>query len=117
MAFHLILLLYLGSALALSAGNPRQAQSVTAPVDGRLEVPLKGTERLPSGRGVAILQSHPNNTGITVALHGMRPARLFGGDLNTYVVWLIEPDGTTHNAGEMVLNGRHSELTISARSD
>jgi len=43
----------------------------------------------------------------------MKPASLFGGDFNTYVLWLISSDGRPFNAGEVVLNGDEARLESS----
>jgi hypothetical protein len=40
----------------------------------------------------------------------MKPASLFGGDFNTYVLWLIDANGLPINAGEIVLDGDDGRL-------
>jgi hypothetical protein len=42
---------------------------------------------------------------IDVLVDHMPPAQHFGPNFNTYVVWLISPDGEILNAGELLRNG------------
>src|SRR5215472_7704173 len=42
---------------------------------------------------------------IDVLVDHMPPAQTLGGNFNTYVVWLISPDGEILNAGESLRNG------------
>jgi hypothetical protein len=43
----------------------------------------------------------------------MRPATLFGGDYNTYILWVASPDDRIENIGEFVLNGTHGRVQAS----
>jgi len=49
-------------------------------------------------------------TGIDVEVDSMRPALLFGGDYNTYVLWIVPPGRPAENIGELVLNGSESRF-------
>jgi hypothetical protein len=42
---------------------------------------------------------------IDVLVDHMPPAQTLGGNFNTYVVWLISPEGEILNAGELLRNG------------
>ena len=72
-------------------------------------VKLIPTDRIPEANGKARLDAGT----LDVRLDGMKPAVLFGGDYNTYVLWLLFPDGKTRNMGEFALEGGHSRLVIS----
>jgi hypothetical protein len=40
----------------------------------------------------------------------MKPASLFGGDYNTYVLWVVPPQGPAENLGEILLYGDQARL-------
>jgi len=52
-------------------------------------------------------------TEIEVELDEMKPAALFGGDYNTYVLWAVSPEGHVDNLGEFILRGNRSKLNVS----
>jgi len=49
-------------------------------------------------------------TSVAAEIGGMKPATLFGGDYNTYVLWVVSPDGQVSNLGEFLLDGTRSSL-------
>jgi len=49
-------------------------------------------------------------TTVAAEVDGMKPATLFGGDYNTYVLWVVSPDGRIVNLGELMLEGTRSQL-------
>jgi hypothetical protein len=49
-------------------------------------------------------------TEVEVELDSIKPASLFGGDYNTYVLWVVPPAGQAENLGEFVLDGSRSTL-------
>jgi hypothetical protein len=59
-------------------------------------VQTKGTVRVVRG-SIAI--------NIDVLVDHLPPAQSLGKDFNTYVVWIISPDGEISNLGELTLNG------------
>ena len=50
---------------------------------------------------------------IEAHLDSLKPAALFGGDYNTYVLWIVPPRGPAENAGEFQLDGDRSSLHVS----
>ena len=74
---------------------------------------LNGTFRLPSAAGAAKFVKLDGATRIAVRLNGMRPASLFGGDFNTYVLWFLSADGRATNGGEILLDGDRGRLATS----
>jgi hypothetical protein len=78
-----------------------------------ISLKLGGTDRLPGATGTAVITQAGGVDGIQAEVKGMKPATLFGGDYNTYVLWLLSPRGETENAGEFVLHGDRSELNAS----
>ncbi len=109
-------IILLGTALAL-ASEVRQTPGVEASRDGALRAKFAGTSRLPTAKGTLIGDRRSGEFAGKVRLNGMKPAALFGGDFNTYVMWIVGPDGITHNAGELQLNGSNSELEITTGLD
>jgi hypothetical protein len=47
----------------------------------------------------------------------MRPASLFGGDYNTYVLWVVPPGGRAQNLGEILLNGSDASVKATTPFD
>jgi hypothetical protein len=76
---------------------------------------LQETNRLPEAQGQATIQRFAGATQIEVTLDDMKPASLFGGDFNTYILWLILPDGRATNLGEFTLTGDHSTLRATSQ--
>ena len=87
--------------------------SVLLAVLSGTHIQLNGTDRLPSARGVVTIAQSDGATRVFIRADGMKPASLFGGDFNTYVLWLISPEGRPVNAGEIPLNGEDGRLQAS----
>ena len=47
---------------------------------------------------------------VDVFVDPMPPAESLGGRFNNYAVWLISPEGETHKAGELLVNGNSGML-------
>jgi hypothetical protein len=97
-----------------SAQLPAAAVQTTAvlAIEERVtgSVPLQPTERLPGAQGSVHVRTQGNVVELEVRMEHLKPASLFGGDYNTYVVWAISPVGDVENMGEMSLNGHKSIL-------
>lgn len=78
-----------------------------------LSVEFAGTARLPKASGEAKVERKKGMTEIELELDEMKPAQLFGGDLATYVLWVVSPEGQVDNAGEFVLQGNRGKLNVS----
>jgi hypothetical protein len=77
------------------------------------EVLLHSTDRLPGASGTARVECKGGTTTIELELNSIRPASLFGGDYNTYVLWVVPPRGPAENAGEVTVDGSHGSLKAS----
>jgi hypothetical protein len=55
-------------------------------------------------------------TEIDVELDSMKPASLFGGDYNTYVLWVVPPGGPAENLGEVPIEDDQGRLRASTRT-
>lgn len=91
----------------------RESLAITYPEGVTVGVKLQGTQRLPQASGEAKVQRKRGVTEIEIELDEMKSARLFGGDYNTYVLWIATPEGHTGNAGEFVLQGNRAKLNVS----
>jgi hypothetical protein len=88
------------AVLACNAGQSRR-------------VALRSTDRLPEASGSALVERKGGTTEIEVDVNSMKPAALFGGDYNTYVLWVVPPDGAAINIGEVTLNGSRGKASAS----
>ena len=95
----------------------RQTPSMSVGRDTEIQFKLVGTERLPTAKGRVLVADTRHGRTVTVKLHGMRPASLFGGDFNTYVLWIVGEAGRVRNVGEVELTGRHAELSFTTDLD
>jgi len=91
----------------------RQILALTYPEGPTIGVKLEGTSRLPGARGEAKVERKKGATEIEIELDEMKPASLFGGDYNTYVLWIVSPEGKVDNLGEFILQGNRSKLNVS----
>src|SRR5262245_18869043 len=82
-----------------------QIMTFSYPVNFDGIVDLWPTTRMPGAKGKAAIAREAGVIEIDVLLDDILQAPNFGGDFNTYVLWLISPDGRVENAGELVLNG------------
>lgn len=117
----------LGLSLALATANGAEPQSVrvsahapetqeivalTYPDDHTISIELRGTSRLLDANGEAKVERKRGATEVEIELDEMKPAHLFGGDYNTYVLWAVSPQGQADNLGEFLLAGNRSKLNV-----
>ena len=91
----------------------RYVQALTYPEGSTIAVDFNGTSRLPDAGGEAKVERKPGVTEIEIELDEMKPATAFGGDFNTYVFWIVSPEGHVDNVGEFILEGNRSKLNVS----
>jgi outer membrane protein OmpA-like peptidoglycan-associated protein len=72
---------------------------------GTTQVDFKGTSLMPAVDGRAKVTGHTGRLAVNVSLHHLKPARDFGPEYLTYVLWAITPEGRATNLGEVVPNG------------
>jgi len=73
-------------------------------------VNLWSTRRMPKAKGKVWIERESATTIIYARVDDLPPAPSFDAALNTYVLWLISPEGKLENAGEFVLHRDGSEL-------
>ena len=88
----------------------RESLAVSYPEGTTAKVAFQGTERLPSAEGQANVRRRRGTTEIDLRLDKLKPAVLFGGDFNTYVLWTVSPEGIAVNTGELIQRGQKSRL-------
>jgi hypothetical protein len=74
---------------------------------------LRSTDRLPEASGAVRVERRGGTTDIDVEIGSMKPASLFGGDYNTYVLWVVPSRGAAENLGEIPLDGDRGRLRAS----
>lgn len=71
---------------------------------GETKVDFRGTDLMPRAKGEAKIDPKPGRLAIEASLEGMRPARTFGPEYLTYVLWAITPEGRANNLGELFVS-------------
>lgn len=69
---------------------------------GTTQVDFKGTSLMPKVDGDAKVTGHTGRLAIDASFHHLRPARQFGPEYLTYVLWAITPEGRATNLGEVM---------------
>jgi outer membrane protein OmpA-like peptidoglycan-associated protein len=110
--------LFLSSTIAVLAQSGRteairEILALRYPEGQTISVKFNGTARLPRSSGEAKVERKKGATEIEIELDEMKPASLFGGDYNTYVLWVVSPEGQVDNTGEFLLEGNRSKLNVS----
>src|ERR1700746_973935 len=67
---------------------------------GTTQVDFKGTSLMPRVDGKAKVTGHTGRLAVDASFHHLEPARSFGPEYLTYVVWAITPEGRAQNLGE-----------------
>ena len=87
--------LAVGAASAADVG----LTSVLYPEGKNVDVPMAGTQRAPAATLSAKVKHQSGQSAIEMQYKDLPPAVLFGGDIVSYVVWAVGPDGTFENVG------------------
>ena len=73
--------------------------SVLYPEGKKVDVPMAGTQRAPAAELSAEVKHESGQSSIEIRYKHLQAAVLFGGDIVSYAVWAISPDGTFENIG------------------
>jgi hypothetical protein len=73
-------------------------------------VKFRPTARVPNGKGKVNVVRECETTIIVARLNHIPSPKSFGAAFNTFVLWLISPEGNLETAGEFVLHGDKGEL-------
>jgi len=80
---------------------------------GGSKLDFAGTDLMPSGNGVAEVNSKRGSIAIDAEFGGLQKPTAFGNEYLTYVLWAISPEGRAVNLGEVLLGGNHrSKLKV-----
>jgi hypothetical protein len=91
----------------------RSTLGISYPEGPTLGIKFRGTEKLPDASGEAKVERKRGMTEIEIELDEMKPAPFFGGDIATYVLWTVSPEGHVSNGGEFIIQGNRSKLNVS----
>jgi hypothetical protein len=118
-AFLLIaLILRLGTVEGTSKPNAlRRGSAILCSQGAHKRISLRSTERLPGESGTVQVERKGGTTEIEAEVDSMKPASLFGGDYNTYVLWIVPPSGPAENLGEIILEGSQGRLHASTSAE
>src|SRR5437016_5012346 len=94
----------------LCRDGARETSAISVHSGGTERIHLRSTDRLPDAAGEARVERKGGMTEIEIDLDSLKPASLFGGDYNTYVLWIVPPRGPAENAGEFQIDGDRSSL-------
>src|SRR5437773_11737272 len=84
----------------------RTTTAITYPLDQTIEVPFKGTTRLPRLKGSAeVKRQGRRGTRVQLSIDNLPRGYELGGVYTTYVLWAISPDGHVDNLGEIKRSG------------
>jgi outer membrane protein OmpA-like peptidoglycan-associated protein len=82
----------------------------------KVDLHFEATERVPKSQLDGTVKVEGAQAGIELKYSKMEPALLFGGDVNSWVVWVIAPDGTLENLGELpVREDRSGSVKMSTK--
>lgn len=107
--------LTLASAVLAPAQNQalkRRIVAATYPEGTTVKVALAASPHLAEASGEAKVRRRRGVTDLEVDLQQMQPAMMFGGDYNTYVLWVVSPEGLIYNAGEVIVNGSKARQKV-----
>src|SRR5436190_18147199 len=96
--------------IRLQAADLLAAGAIPGGFSGRVN--LVATDRARGARAVAYVPGDSPGAAVELTLSHLKPATLFGGDFNTYVVWKFLPAGAD-NVGEVLLGGNSGQLSFS----
>src|SRR5262249_39046626 len=94
----------------------REASTIACPQGSSERISLRSTDRVPEASGTVRMERRGGTTELEVEVDSMKPASLFGGDYNTYVLWVVPPGGAAENLGEIVLDGGSGKVRASTKA-
>src|SRR5690349_1685708 len=100
--------LFLALATSVLAQNDsrRTTIAITYPLDQTIEVPFRGTTRLPRLKGDAkVRRQGRRGTRVELNIDNMPRAYELGAVYTTFVLWAISPNGHVDNMGEIKRSG------------
>src|SRR5579859_6496997 len=81
---------------------------------GTTQVDFKGTSLMPRVTGDAKVTGHTGRMAIDASLHHLEPARTFGPQYLTYVLWAITTEGRAVNLGEVIPSDGNARVQLTS---
>ncbi|HUM35208.1 MAG TPA: hypothetical protein PKX32_08025, partial [Candidatus Saccharicenans sp.] len=80
-------------------------KAMTLPDGKKIEVGFNKTERAPDRASMSARLSYEKGVAsVELSFEHLEPAILFAGDISTYVLWAVGPDGIIENLGEIIVD-------------
>ncbi len=79
---------------------------------GTTQVNFRGTSLMPKVEGRAKVTGHTGRLAIDAKFQNLEPARNFGPEYLTYVLWAITPEGRPVNLGEVIPKDGNADLQL-----
>jgi hypothetical protein len=73
---------------------------------------LTGTSLMPKAHGSAKMEPDKGQFKLNLDIRDLGPARQFGAEYLTYVVWAVTADGGQYNLGELVADGSRIKQSV-----
>lgn len=87
-------------------------RAMTLPEGKNIQIYFSKTDKAPSKASMgASLTYEKGVTSIDLSFEKMEPAILFAGDITTYVLWAVSPDGSYDNLGEITVDRKEASGT------
>ncbi len=106
------------AALLVAAGSAAAAEvtlnAIQYPERSSITVPFAATAVAPAGASLeASVRAEGAQTRVEISWKKMKPAILFGGDITSYVAWVVTKDGVYENLGELFVKDASDSATFS----
>jgi len=111
-----VLFLFGAISTAFCSDAHGEISAITVHSEGISRIQLRSTDRLPDAAGEARVERRGGMTEIEIHLDSLKPAALFGGDYNTYVLWIVPPRGPAESVAEFQLDGDRSSRRTSTEA-
>lgn len=86
-----------------------QLRAMTLPAGKEIQIYFSKTAKAPSRASMAAKLIYEKGiTTIDISFEKMEPAILFAGDITTYVLWAVSPDGSYDNLGEIFIDRKEA---------
>jgi outer membrane protein OmpA-like peptidoglycan-associated protein len=93
----------------------RTIQAVTYRTNTSTQIDFRGTPLVPHAEGKARVEARNGRVEIKAEFDNVEPASTFGPAYLTYVLWAISPEGQANNLGELLLDGKKSQLNATTK--
>ena len=93
----------------------RTIQAVTYRINTSTQIDFRGTPLVPRAEGKARVEARNGRVEIKAEFDNLEPASTFGPAYLTYVLWAISPEGQANNLGELLLDGKKSQLNATTK--